>query len=248
MFTLHVDGHLVLLLGTFLGAVVTSFSGFAFSPVAGIMMIGAVAPQQLVPLLMLCSALIQLAIAVHSHRALALHVSGSMLLGGAVGLPLALLLLRHLDAVAFQIGFGLFLAFYAVLMLVRPVRGSGQRRGRIPEAAIGLAGGFLGGLTAMPGMLPVLYADLCGLGKDAQRAMVQPFILSMQLLALAMLAATGGIDRTTLGLAANALPTLVAGTVLGLLLFRRVPDAGFRRAVLVTLLVTGAGTALSHIT
>src|SRR5690242_18604414 len=98
MFTLHVDGPVLLLLGTFLGAVVTAFSGFAFSPVAGIMMIGAVAPQQLIPLLMLCSALIQLAIAIHSHRALAMHMSGAMLLGGAAGLPLALVLLRHLDA------------------------------------------------------------------------------------------------------------------------------------------------------
>lgn len=237
---------LSLLLGPFLGALVTSFAGFAFSPVAGILMIGAVAPQQLVPLLMLCSVLIQIAIAVHSRRSISPRTIGPMLLGGVAGVPVALFVLRQLDTVVFQVGFGTFLAVYAALMLMRPSRGSGRRRGPLTEAAIGWLGGFVGGLTAMPGAVPVLYADLCGVGKDAQRAMVQPFILSMQLFALTVMAATSNIDGATIALAAEALPALAAGTIVGLMLFRRVPDAGFRRVVLVVLMVSGAGTALAR--
>lgn len=237
---------LVLLLGTFLGAVVTSFSGFAFSPVAGIMMVSVVAPQQLVPLLMLCSVVVQMAIAFHSRRALTPRAIGPMLVGGVAGVPFAVILLRQLDTVAFQIGFGLFLAGYALLMLWRPARGDGRRRGALPEIGIGFLGGFVGGLTAMPGAIPVLYGDMSGIGKDAQRAMVQPFILSMQLLSLVMMAASGDIKVDTIALAAKAIPALAAGTIIGLLLFRRVPDVGFRRAVLLVLLLTGAGTAVSH--
>ena len=91
----HFGDELALLLGTFLGALVTSFAGFAFSPVAGIMMVGAVGPQQLVPLLVLCSVLIQLAIAAHSRRSLRPRTIGPMLFGGVLGVPGALLVLHH---------------------------------------------------------------------------------------------------------------------------------------------------------
>ena len=74
-----------------------------------------------------------------------------------------------------------------------------------------------------------------------QRAIVQPFILAMQALALALMFITGAINGEVIKLVILALPALAAGVAIGLLLFGRVPDAGFRRAVLVLLLVTSAG-------
>jgi uncharacterized membrane protein YfcA len=240
------DGF-VLLFGTFLGAIVSSFAGFAFSPVAGIVMVDALPPQQLVALLMICSIPVQLATLVHSRRTLVLRNVGALLAGGAIGVPLAVFLLRRIDADAFQLAFGLFLASYALLMLLRRARVCVPRGGKLCEVTVGFLGGVVGGLTAMPGAIPVLYCDLRGQGKEAQRALVQPFILAMQIFALTVMALSGDIDRATIGLAATALPALAAGTFIGLLLFGRLPDAGFRRAVLVVLLFTGASTALEHV-
>jgi hypothetical protein len=234
----------VLLAATFLGAIVSAFAGFAFAPVAGVVMLGALAPQQLVPLLMLCSVPVQIATLFHLRRTRGAGGTGAMLLGGAAGVPLAIFLLNRIDAHGFRLGFGLFLAAYAAVMLLRPAAAFASGRPPRRAALVGFLGGLVGGLTAMPGAIPVLWCDLRGLAKEAQRRTVQPFILAMQLFALAVMAASGGLDRAVLGLAATSLPALAAGTAVGLTLFGRMPDALFRRAVLVLLALAGAGTAM----
>jgi uncharacterized membrane protein YfcA len=52
------------------------------------------------------------------------------------------------------------------------------------------------------------------------------------------------LNETVGRLVTLALPALAVGIAVGLVLFGRVPDAGFRRAVLMLLLVTGIGTAI----
>lgn len=146
----------------------------------------------------------------------------------------------------FQAGFGLFLAGYALLMLRRPVVLQIGRGGAPREAMVGFLGGWIGGLTAMPGAAPVFYCNLHGLAKAEQRAIVQPFILLMQLLAMAVMIATGRLPAD-LGLhVALALPALGIGTLIGVVLFGRVRETGFRRAVLLLLLITGISNAAGH--
>jgi uncharacterized membrane protein YfcA len=68
---------------------------------------------------------------------------------------------------------------------------------------------------------------------------VQPFILGMQLLALLLMTpATIGASRLWCQLA-MALPALCAGSLLGMLAFRRVDDSLVRKAVLLVLVVSG---------
>src|SRR5688572_22221626 len=72
--------------------------------------------------------------------------------------------------------------------------------------------------------------------KEAQRATVQPFILAMQVYSLAVMAAQGGLGPEVTELVVRAVPALGVGIGVGLILFGRVPDAGFRRVVLLLLL------------
>ena len=51
--------HLLLVLGVFAGAVVSGFCGFAFSAVAGAILLHALPPSEAVPLMMMCSVLVQ---------------------------------------------------------------------------------------------------------------------------------------------------------------------------------------------
>jgi uncharacterized membrane protein YfcA len=237
--TLDLVSTIVLLAGAFAGALVSSFAGFAFAPVAGAVLLTAFTPRAVVPVLMLSSVIVQTATLVYLRRSLAFRSIGTMLIGGALGVPLAVVAFHQIDAHAFRIGFGLFLSAYALVMLVRPcfrVRIASARR---DEIVVGFFGGLVGGLTAMPGAVPVLYCDCRGVGKEEQRATVQPFILAMQMLALVLMGLHGDIDGHVVGLVTLALPALATGVAAGLVLFGRAPDAGFRRAVLALLLVTG---------
>jgi uncharacterized membrane protein YfcA len=165
-----------------------------------------------------------------------------LLIGGIVGLPIALFLLTRIEASAFRVAFGLFLLSYALTLLWRPALAVARTIGSpTTNSVVGFGGGLMGGLTAMPAALPVIWCDLHGIPKERQRAMVQPFALLMQFVAVTLLwwLSPGTINRNLIGNVALAIPALMTGTLLGMALFGRVDDRKFRIAVLVLLFVSG---------
>jgi uncharacterized protein len=232
--------ELLLAIGVFLGATTSAFTGFAFSAVAGALVLHVRTPIEAVPLMMVCSTLVQSASLVSLFHTINWRGSIVLILGGALGVPLALFLLVHTDTITFRVGFGTFLALYATYMFLRSARCTVlEVRGRMQGAAIGFAGGVVGGLTAMPGALPTIWCDLRGLPKDRQRGLVQPFIAIMQILALAILLYEHELSADILKDLLVSLPSLAAGTALGLVLFRVANEAIFRRVVLIALFVSG---------
>ena len=232
--------YLLVSAGIFAGALVSGLMGFAFSAVAGAVLLHVLPPTEAVPLMMACSILTQSVSLFALRRSVQWRGSAKLIAGGMVGVLPAIWLLYHVDAKIFRIGFGAFLVAYAAWMLLRP-RSEALRAaaGRVHDAVVGFGGGLVGGLTAMPGALPTIWCDLRGLPKEQQRGLVQPYIAAMQVFALAVM-----LSRNTLSTAALldltlVLPALAAGAVLGLVLFRRVSDVGFRSAALGILAVSG---------
>jgi hypothetical protein len=224
----------------FSGAVVSGFAGFAFSAVAGAILLRLMPPIQAVPLMMACSVFMQ----VTSLLALRLNMQSSRILilaaGGLLGLAPAIYLLQHVDTWLFRAGFGVFVAGYSAFMLLRSAMKYRPSFGGVfGEGLVGFGGGLIGGLTAMPGALPTIWCDLHGIAKNEQRALIQPFILMMQLVALALLVPRVDWSSGMLLDLAISVPALAAGAAVGIMLFGRVNDAVFRRIVLTTLLVSG---------
>jgi uncharacterized membrane protein YfcA len=233
---------LVLALGVFAGALVSGFTGFAFSAVAGAVLLHVLPPAEAVPLMMVCSVLVQSTSLVSLRRSIRWRRTVPLVAGGLLGLPPALYVLLHADATVLRLGFGVFLATYATYMLVRrAVRRFPHAAGPGYDAAVGLVGGLLGGVTAMPGAVPTIWCDLRGIAKEEQRAYVQPYIAAMQVAALLMLAIQRGLPEALPANLLMALAPLTAGALIGLALFGKVNDAMFRRAVLCVLLASGLG-------
>jgi uncharacterized membrane protein YfcA len=232
--------HLLMALAIFAGAVVSGFCGFAFSAVAGAVLLHALPPREAVPLMMICSILVQGACLISLRRHIEWRGSLMLVAGGLFGLPPALYVLLHANPDSFRIGFGLFLAAYACVMLFRPaLHYFRAAQGPGYDAAVGLMGGLVGGVTAMPGAIPTIWYDLRGLAKDRQRGLVQPYIASMQIAALAILAARHGVPDALIGDLLVSLAPLAVGTLVGLALFGRVSDGPFRRILLGVLLISG---------
>jgi uncharacterized membrane protein YfcA len=236
---------LILSAGVFAGALVSGVAGFAFSAVAGAMLLHVLPPLEAVPLMMICSVAVQTASLVALRRTMRWKGSLALILGGVVGIPPALWLLQNVDTWTFRVGFGAFLALYSAYMIFKPaVARLRQAEQRLHDAAVGFAGGLVGGLTAMPGALPTIWCDLRGVPKDQQRGLVQPFIAAMQVVALALMFAHRSLPTKVLIDAAFGLPALAAGTAVGIALFGRMDEALFRRIVLAVLFVAGVGLAL----
>lgn len=236
---------LILSAGVFAGALVSGIAGFAFSAVAGAMLLHVLPPLEAVPLMMICSIAVQSASLVALRRSMRWKGSLALILGGVLGIPPALWLLQNVDIWTFRVGFGVFLVLYSAYMIFRPTVAVLRRaEQRLHDAVVGFAGGLVGGLTAMPGALPAIWCDLRGMPKEQQRGLVQPFIAAMQVVALVLLFAHHSLPTRVLVEAAFGLPALAAGTMVGIILFGKMNEAVFRRTVLAVLFVAGIGLAL----
>ena len=237
----------VVALVLFLAGVVSGLSGFAFSGVAACI-VWLLPPLQAVPLVMLLSACNQLLSVGALRREIALRSTpkreGALayIAGGLVGVPIGLGLLQALPTRLFAGGLGLLLVVYSALVLLKPnslrIRLSGWK----PAAAVGAAGGIIGGFSAFHVAIPLVYLGLRGLSKADTRNITQPYILTLQLISLSILALTRFtiFDTQFWLLWALTLPAALLGTSTGVALYRRFSEVNFRLAVLVLLIVSGA--------
>ena len=232
--------YVLLVIGVFLGAVVSSFAGFAFSAVAGALILHAFPPNLAIPLMMTFSILVQLTSILVLRKSMLWKPSLPYVAGGLLGVPVALYVLRSIGATEFRLGFGAFLIVYTGYMLFRPTSHVLKRLSfRMPNFVVGAIGGFVGGLTAMPGAAVSIVSDLRGLPKAEQRGLVQPFIAVMQAFSVTLFLASGTLSSETVMDFFIGVPSLAAGTALGLILFDRVSDIAFRRGVLGVLMFSG---------
>jgi uncharacterized protein len=234
-----VGSFLWLSLAVFAGAFVSGFAGFAFSAVAGGILLHVLPPIEAVPLMMACSVGVQATNLWALRRNIQWKESLVLVLGGLAGVPIAVWLLHSADTRLFREGFGAIVAVYAGYMLFRPGMAYLQEMKQSRKALIGFGGGLIGGLTAMPGALPTIWCDMHGVPKNEQRGLVQPFIAAMQIFALALMLIRRDLSSEVLFDLAWSLPALLAGSVLGILAFRSVDETTFRRLILIVLLISG---------
>jgi uncharacterized membrane protein YfcA len=132
-----------------------------------------------------------------------------LIIGGILGVPIAVYLLQNTDTRTFRVGFGVLVALYAGYTLFRPtltyIRQM-DNQGR--NVLIGFGGGLIGELTAMPGALPTIWCDMHGMPKNQQRGIVQPFIAAMQIFALALMLSRNDLSSKVLIDFAISLPPL----------------------------------------
>ena len=229
----------ILCAAVFLGGLVSGFSGFAFAAIAGAILIHMYPPLVAIPLLMVCGLINQTIGALYLRSEIHWRGSLPLVIGGLVGLPIGVLTLHYASASAFRIGFGAFLIAYSTFTALRPsLTLLGSLSGFRFSMLVGLGGGVVGGLTAMPGAVPAVWFDLQGRTRQEKRGLVQPFIMMMQALSLPgfFLMKDVTLNGTMI---AMATPALAAGTLLGAMLYGPVSDAAFRLASLALLMFSG---------
>jgi hypothetical protein len=120
--------------------------------------------------------------------------------------------------------------------------------GRLADAAIGFAGGILGGLSSMSGPVPAIWSQLRGWNMHEQRGVNQPY--NMTTLAMTILTAlvAGIVDHKLLIWAALTLPVTIVSARFGLACYGRINDVQFKRIILVMLAISGASLVFTALT
>jgi hypothetical protein len=225
-------------------ATVSSTVGFAFSAIAGALILHCVPSSfEAVQIMMSASIGIQAYSVAGLWRSIRWSRCAPFILGGVVTLPLGVLLLLKLEARTYASALGAGLVAYGIFMLLRRpwVLESGERRGS--DVLVGALGGVTGPLAALPGTWATIWCGMRGWDKVAQRAVYQPYILVMQLIGFTALFLVKPPSAFDPAVFAYALPGL-AGAVIGLHVFRGLNELQFQRLVNLALVASGAALVL----
>lgn len=236
-----------------LAGFVSGLSGFGFSAV-GIAVLWFMPPTRAIPLLMALSIANQLlSMNQLKHDMLPTsqwwsHGPTAYVAGGVCGVPFGIWVMANLPAAELTLVTGIVLLLYSIWMVVKPHTLSISKTSSTEHMLVGMVGGLIGGFTAFPGSVLVVWASLKNLSKTEQRAIVQPYILAMQIISLiSMIFMRSGdltsnpFDMTFWMCFALLVPIVLPMTKLGVIAFKKLSDMNFKNITLGLLAFSGGG-------
>ncbi len=238
---------LIVAAGALLGGFVTGLAGFGTGLTALGLWLHVLEPALAGPLVVICSVIGQSQSLLTVRRAFSWRRVWPFILGGLPGVPLGVYLLGYLSAESFRIIIGSFLVLYAGSMLWAKAAPRITWGGRPADVTVGFAGGILGGAAGLSGALPTVWCGLKGWSKDEQRAVFQPFNLTILCWALVALALDGVIGEEIGWLTLVCLPAVLLGAWFGARTYSRIDDRQFRNLVLWFLLLSGSVLVASNL-
>jgi uncharacterized membrane protein YfcA len=237
----------LLFVGALAGGFVSGLAGFGTALLALGLWLYVLPPAVAVPLVLICSIVAQTSTLPSIWRSIDFRLVWPFLAGGLAGVPLGIRLIAHADPNVFKLSVGILLLVFPTALYFSRSEIAWSFGGRVADAAIGFAGGILGGLAGLSGPLPTLWASVRGWGKDERRGVFQIFNWTVLSAALGLQAATGFVTREVIWLALLALPATIFGAWLGERTYHALSDRNFRDVVLGLLFLSGIGLVWSSI-
>jgi uncharacterized protein len=235
---------ILFLIATFAGALVAGLSGFAFGLIAASIWLYILTPLQTATLIVAFGLIVQGYSVWKLRHALDWRKLWPFVAGAAVGVPAGVYVLTWANPAHVRAGIGAFLVLFSLYSLFRPAMKPITAGGLGADAGVGFLNGVLAGITGLAGILVTIWAGMRGWPKDQQRAVFQPIAVAIFAMTALWFGARGVITADVTWLFLIGLPALLAGTWLGMKLYGRLDEAGFRKVVLVLLLVSGAALLL----
>lgn len=169
------------------------------------------------------------------------------LVPGLIGVPLGLALLNQIDAGTLRIGVAAFLILYGGYFGFRATLPAFERRTPWLDSGVGLTGGILGGAAAVSGAIPAMWLSLRPWTKSETRAVLQPFNVVILSTTIFLLFLKDAYDGTAVKALLVTVPCGLIAAQIGIIVFRRLSDTGFRRLLILLTLLVGLGVMASEV-
>src|SRR6478735_11614703 len=243
---MHAAAYALLLVGALAGGFVSGLSGFGTALMALGIWLYVLPPSMAVPLVLICSVISQISTLPSMWRSFDFTLVWPFVIGGLLGVPLGTMLIAHADPKIFKLTVGaLLLVFPTALYFSKPM--AFAIGGKLADAAIGFAGGILGGLAGLSGPLPILWASVRGWRKEERRGIFQTFNWTVLAAALCIQIASGLIKPDLIWLVLIAFPGTIIGAWLGAKTYHGLNDRNFGDVVLGLLFLSGIGLVWNSI-
>ncbi len=224
--------------GAFLGGIASGGAGFGFAVVASAIWLHELTPLQSTFLVVGSGTILQTSLIWPMRRNIEIKRLWPFIAGGAIGIPVGVHFLAVLNPDMTKLGLGIFLLAFGIYAILAP-RLPRIGGGRLADAAIGLIGGVMGGIGGYSGIAPTIWTQFRHWPKDVARAIYQPFILFAHVSTLVSIGFVA-FDGTAAILLLATLPALLAGAVVGWIIYGRLDERRFRQAIALLLVISGA--------
>jgi len=176
---------------------------------------------------------------------------GPMLLGGAIGAPVGVMLLRNTDSRYMKLALGVLIVFYVIYAFTAGKRrGAGVVKKDIPTfwgVVFGGMGGILQGGLNTGGPPVIIYATLKPWGKDAIKVTLLSFFWVIAIAQTAYFIGSGMFAGKTLTTSLILLPAMFLGAWIGVRVYDRINQEKFRIIVLIFLGAMGLNFIVRNI-
>src|SRR2546430_10984324 len=144
---MDVATYAILLVGALAGGFVAGLAGFGTALMALGIWLYVLPPAAAVPLVLICSVSAQISTLPAMWRLLDFKLAWPFVVGGLAGMPLGTMLVARADPQIFKLSVGVMLLVFPAALYFTRAPMTVRFGGRVADAAVGFAGGILGGLA-----------------------------------------------------------------------------------------------------
>lgn len=233
--------YICLFMGAFLGGFVNGLAGFGTALFALGWFLQIMEPPAAVAVVLGATVIVGIQGLIETWSAINWPRLLRYIVPAGFGIPLGLMALAHVTGQQLSILVGCLLVVYGGYFTFR--RNLPTIHGELKSVDVGLGfiGGALGSMAGLSGALPSMWGAMRPWSKHEQRAVLQSYNVIVIGVSIIGLAYNGAYNAAVLGNLAMALPVSILGGFIGIRLFRRLSDQGYRRLVISLMLISGLG-------
>ncbi len=235
---------LVFVSASFVAALASQITGFAYGLVATAVWLQLLTPIQTVTLTIAFGPLVQGVAGWVSRPTPKWSVLWPFLAGAAIGVPVGITILTWSDPTIMRAVIGGLLVAYGLGGLMLPAIEAIKSGGAIADAGAGLLNGVLSGAAGFTGLVIDTWCRLRTWPREVQQSVLQYVGLFVFVIGAFCLGAQGAVNGNTISLLALSLPAVLIGTWLGKKIRDQVDGAEIRKVLFILLVAAGCALAI----
>lgn len=225
-------------------ALASTITGFGYALLASPVLVLFLAPQLVVPIVLMSWMPLSLLLAHESYGDMSWSKIGRWLLGAIPGMVIGVYGLAHLDEGLIRGTIGALTILAALSVWLRPA--SPFVRERRMAIAAGAASGVMAGVSGVSGPPVVLFGVNQGWDFAVLRACLIGYFTLLHAATIVVLGNFGMVNEKTMSFAIAVLPGLLIGYLLGIRLKERIDSSHFRTLTLGLVSLAGIAAILRH--
>jgi len=233
----------VQLIGILFSSLIAGLSGFGYSLIAVPFLLLFHEPTVVVPVAIIHGILLNFLIIKDIWKFIDLKRIYPLMIFGAIGTPIGTTALTFFSPDIVKVITGTLIVIFATILIAGfYVK---IQKEKLAFISIGMISGFLNGLTTMSGPPVILFYANQKMKKRTFRANLVIYFLFLNIFTFPVLLASNTYNKEILIYALKLSPGVIIGSLLGIMLVKRINNFVFRKITLLLVLLSGVVTVLT---